>query len=98
MGAHRLQFEAQKFSCYHPSQCGGIIGHLTEDAGSLLVNHIQTMKKKGFHSSTLAMDIAQCFPSVNHSFLLCSLEHFGFAPEIISFFWNYLSDRTPSFR
>src|SRR5437660_725839 len=41
MLANRLQFEAQKFSIFHPNQFGGVRQHSTEDAGIYLTHIVR---------------------------------------------------------
>ena len=45
---------------------------------------------KGLKTSVVAFDIAQFFPSLNHSILTAILSHFGFANCIVDFFSDYL--------
>lgn len=87
--ANRLQFDATKYGALHPSQHGGTLGHCTEDAGVLLCHHILANRVKGLHTSCLAINVEQCFPLVNHSYLIRVLEHFGFSPVYIRFFRSY---------
>jgi ribonuclease HI len=96
--ADRTQFECVKYSLLHPSQCGGVRAHSTEDAGVLLTHHILAARKEGLHTTCLAFDIAQFFPSINHSFLLRTLERLGFHPDLCAFFGNYLQGRRTRFR
>jgi ribonuclease HI len=96
--ADRTQFECVKYSLLHPSQCGGVRAHSTEDAGVLLTHHILAARKEGFHTSCLAFDIAQFFPSVNHAFLMRTLERLGFHPDLCAFFGDYLQGRRTRFR
>ena len=49
---------------------------------------------KGKATSTLAFDISQFFPSLNHHFLVLILEKAGFDPTVVSFFSNYLTQRS----
>ncbi|TFY80336.1 hypothetical protein EWM64_g3674 [Hericium alpestre] len=65
----RFQFEATKHLLLHPSQFGGAMARSMEDAGELLVHHILALHAKGFVTSCLTMDIAQCFPSIQHDYL-----------------------------
>ncbi|TFY73624.1 hypothetical protein EWM64_g10388, partial [Hericium alpestre] len=96
--ANRLQFEALKHNIFHASQCGGVKAHCTEDAGVLLVHHVLAARAKGLHTSCLAVDIAQFYPSVPHELLSRVLERQGFAPEYVAFFRAYLTDRVTQFR
>ena len=86
------------YGLLHPSQCGGVREHSTEDAGLLLVHHLRAARSKGLHSTCLAMDIAQFFPSINHSFLLAVLRRLGFAPALCNLLEHYLQNRSTTFR
>jgi len=44
-------------------------------------------------TSTLAFDISQFFPSLNHHLLTLILEKAGFDPRVVKFFSNYLIGR-----
>ena len=48
---------------------------------------------KGKTTSTLAFDISQFFPSLNHRLLTLILEKAGLEPRVLSFFANYLVKR-----
>ena len=47
--------------------------------------------------STLAFDISQFFPSLNHCFLVLILEKAGLCPKVTSFFANYLVQRSTNY-
>lgn len=96
--ANRIQTECKKFSLLHLSQCGGVRGHSTEDAGLILVHHLRQAKAKGLSSSSLAIDIDQFFPSVNHSVLLATMDRMGFPEEILTLMNDYVKDRTTHFK
>lgn len=96
--ACRIQFACAKFSLLHPSQCGGVRAHSTEDAGLLMVNHIREARRRGFVTTSLAIDIEQFFPSVNHDILLGTLRRMGFGEQLCSFFRSYLQGRRIRFR
>ena len=63
--------------------------------GGLVYNTylVQASWAKGLKTSIIAFDIAQFFPSLNHSMLTSILSHFGFANCIVDFFSNYLVGR-----
>jgi len=65
----------------------------TKDADVFLTHLVQAGWAKGLKTSIIAFDIAQFFPSLNHSILTSILRHFGFADCIMGFFSNYLVDR-----
>jgi hypothetical protein len=95
--ADYIQFDCIKYSLLHPAQCGGVRHHSTEDAGILLTNHIRAARKNQMHTTCLAMDIAQFFPSINHILLVATLERMGFPQNMCAFFAHYLQDRSTRF-
>jgi len=50
----------------HPSQLGGLKFKSTTDAGVALIHIIHSGWVNDLSTSTLAFDIAQFFPSLNH--------------------------------
>ena len=52
---------------------------------------------KNLSTSTLAFDIVQFFPSLNHHLLLFIIKKVGFDNRIILFFLNYLVDRRTNY-
>jgi hypothetical protein len=58
---------------------------------------VRTGWVKGYHTSVLAFDITQFFPSINHEFLLAVLRKLGFHPWVVSFFESYLVQRHTSY-
>ena len=91
--AERLQFTVAHNDFIHPSQLGGLKFKSTLDAGVALTHIIQSGWTKGKSSSTLAFDISQFFPSLNHNLLTRILEKAGFDPKATSFFANYIVSR-----
>ena len=77
----------------HPSQLGGLKFKSTSDAGIALTHIVRPGWVKGKATSTLAFDISQFFPSLNHRFLILILKKAGFDPKVVSFFSNYLTQR-----
>lgn len=67
--SYRLQVHSIASSFIHPSQLGGIKQHSTINAGIFLTHLIRAGWVKGLHTSTLAFDIVQFFPSLNHCLL-----------------------------
>jgi len=63
------------------------------DAGIYLSHLVRAGWTKGLHTSVVAFDIAQFFPSLNHNILTSCITKAGFGPNISLFFANYLKDR-----
>ena len=98
--ADRIQFIVASNNFLHPSQLGGLKFKSTSDAGIALTHIIHLGWSKGRTMSTLAFDISQFFPSLNHRFLtliLVILEKAGLCPKVISFFANYLVQRSTNY-
>ena len=81
----------------HPSQLGGLKFKSTADAGIALTHIVQSGWVKGRTTSTLAFNIAQFFPSLNHHFLVLVLEKAGLDPKVMNFFTNYLIQRSTKY-
>ena len=70
--SHRLQFYLSANGFLDPNQLGGIRQQSTIDAGMYLTYLIHTGWAKECHTSVIAFNIVQFFPSLNHEFLsLC---------------------------
>ena len=67
--AERLQFLVAKNNFIHPSQLGGLKFKSTTDAGVALTHIVRSGWVKNKTTSTLAFDITQFFPSLNHYLL-----------------------------
>ena len=93
----RLQFMVVHNNFIHPSQLGGLKFKSTTDAGIALTHIIQSGWAKGKSTSSLAFDILQFFPSLNHKLLVQILEKAGLNPRVSSFFVNYLVKRRTSY-
>ncbi|CAA7261906.1 unnamed protein product [Cyclocybe aegerita] len=94
MIANRIQFDAVKHDIFHPNQLGGICQRSTEDAGLILTHLVRVGWVKGLQTSTLAFDIAQFFPSINHEMFMAVLRKQGFSPVLVEFFASYLVGRS----
>ena len=81
----------------HPSQLGGLKSKSTADAGVVLTHIVRSGWTKGRNTSTLAFDIAQFFPSLNHCFLILVLEKAGLDPKVSNFFASYLIQRSTKY-
>jgi len=95
--AERIQFIVASNDFLHPSQLGGLKFKSTSDAGIVLMHIIRSGWSKGRSTSTLAFDISQFFPSLNHRFLVHILEKAGLCPKVTSFFANYLTQRSTNY-
>ncbi|KAJ3511108.1 hypothetical protein NMY22_g15758 [Coprinellus aureogranulatus] len=82
-----------KYDLVDPNQMGGVRQRSTEDAGLFLTHLVRTGWVKGYHTSVVAFDIAQFFPSINHQVLLAVLRKQGFHPKVATFFASYLVQR-----
>ena len=69
----------------------------TTDAGVALTHIIHSGWVKNLSTSTLAFDIAQFFPSLNHCFFTCILQKVSIDSRIVKFFANYLTDRKTNY-
>jgi len=63
------------------------------DAGVALTHIVRSGWAKGKTTSTLAFNISQFFPSLNHRLLTLILEKVGLEPRVSFFFANYLVKR-----
>jgi hypothetical protein len=90
MLARRLQFDGVAHDVFHPNHFGGVAQRSTEDAGVYLTHLIRAGWAKGLTTSVVTFDIAQFFPSINHSVLLEVVARSGFPPCVGNFFRSYL--------
>ena len=67
------------------------------DAGIVLTHIVRSGWAKGKSTSSLAFDILQFFPLLNHKLLILILEKVGLDPKVTSFFANYLVRRRTSY-
>jgi len=88
--AERLQFTIAANDFIHPCQLDGLKFKSTADAGIALTHIVQSGWVKGKSTNTLAFDISQFFPSLNHCLLVFILEKAGLDPKVTNFFANYL--------
>jgi hypothetical protein len=98
MLAHRLQFDGVAHDVFHPNQFGGVAQRSTEDAGVYLTHLVRAGWAKGLTTSVVAFDIAQFFPSINHSVLLEVVARSGFPPCVGNFFRSYLVGRLTTYK
>ena len=95
--AERLQFIVASNNFIYPSQLSGLKFKSTNDAGTTLTHIIHSGWTKGRTTSTLAFDISQFFPSLNHRLLVLILEKVGLDPKVMNFFVNYLIQRSTKY-
>ena len=95
--AERIQFIIASNDFIHPSQLGGLKFKSTVDAGIALTHIVRSGWVKGKTTSTLAFDISQFFPSLNHQLLILILEKAGLNPKVTNFFANYLVRRSTKY-
>jgi len=95
--AERIQFTVAANNFIHPSQLGGLKFKSTADAGIALTHIVRHGWVKGKSTSTLAFDISQFFPSLNHQLLVSILDKAGLNPKISKFFANYLVRRSTKY-
>ena len=93
----RLQFQVVANDFIHLSQLRGLKFKSTIDAGIALTYIIHSGWVKNISTSTLAFDIAQFFPSLNHHLLMCILQKAGLNIHIVNFFSNYLINRKTNY-
>ena len=95
--AERLQFIVVSNNFIHPSQLSGLKFKSTADASIALTHIVQSEWAKEKTTSTLAFDISQFFPLLNHCFLILVLEKAGLDPKVTNFFANYLVQRSTKY-
>jgi len=93
----RLQFTVVNNNFIHLSQLDGLKFKSTMDTGIALTYIVHSGWAKGKTTSTLAFDISQFFPSLNHCLLTFILEKVGLEPRVSSFFANYLVKRKTNY-
>ena len=89
----RLQFHLISNNFIHPSQLGGLKQRSMLDTNITLTHFIYSEWVKQKIMSTLAFNIAQFFPSLNHQLLPLILRKARFDPKVEYFFSNYLVGR-----
>ena len=94
----RLQFFVVRNDFIYPSQLEDLKFKSTIDAGVALMHIIHLGWSRNYLTSTLAFNIAQFFPSLNHHFLTRILHKIGLDNQVINFFGNYLSNRKTSYK
>ena len=85
-----LQLHTISNNFIHRSQLGGLKQKSTTDASVILTHIIHSKWVKNLTTSTLAFDIAQFFPSLNHQLLSLILDKASLDQRVFIFFKNYL--------
>ncbi|KAJ2936696.1 hypothetical protein H1R20_g404, partial [Candolleomyces eurysporus] len=103
MISNRFQHDMIKYNLVDPNQMGGVRQRSTEDAGLFLTHLVRLGWAQKLQTSVVALsttrlssiafDVAQFFPSINHQFLLAVLEKLGFNRRVVAFFGSYLVDQ-----
>ena len=93
----RLQFHVASNDFIHPCQLGSLKFKPTINMGVILFHIIHSQWVKNLSTSTLAFDIVQFFPSLNHCLLSRIIKKARFDNWIVSFFSNYLVDRRTNY-
>ena len=93
----KLQFMVVCNNFIHLSQLGGLKFKSTTDAGIILTHIVWSGWAKEKSMSSLAFDISQFFPSLNHKLLVRILEKAGLNPRVLFFFVYYLVKRRTSY-
>ena len=95
--SERLQFTMAANDFIHPSQLGRLKFKSTTDVSVALIYIIHVGWVKNLLISTLAFNIVQFFPLLNHHLLTLILKKVGFDNCITSFFANYLVNRKTNY-
>jgi len=93
----RLQFHAISNNVIYQSQLRRLKFKFTMDAGIALTHIIYSGWVKNLSMNTLAFNISQFFPSLNHHLLTLILGKVGFNLCVVKFFSNYLIGRKTNY-
>ena len=92
--SNHLQFHMSANSFLNPNQLGSIRQCSTTGTGTYFTHIIHAGWTKQCHTSVIAFDIAQFFPSLNHLFISLCLKKIGLNNSVVKFFDNYYSNRS----
>jgi len=93
----KIQFHIAANDFIHPSQLGGLKFKSMTDTGIVLTHIIWSGWTKNKSTSTLAFNISQFFPSLNHQLLMQIIHIAGLDTWVVNFFSNYLIDRKTNY-
>ena len=93
----RIQFHMTTNDFIHPSQLGELKFKSTTDARIALTHIIRLGWSKNLPTSTLAFNISQFFPSLNHHLLTKIIHKVGLDNHVVNFFSNYLIDKKTNY-
>ena len=93
----RIQFHVAANDFIYPSQLGGLKFKSMTDTGVALTHIIWSGWTKNKSTSTLAFDISQFFPSLNHQLLMQIIHIVGLDTWVVNFFSNYLINRKTNY-
>ena len=94
----RLQFHVGSNDFIHPSQLGSLKFKSTTNVDIALIYIIWLGWTRNHSTSTLASNIMQFFPSLNHCFPTRVIHKASLDSRVVSFFSNYLIDRKTSYK
>ena len=95
--ANRLQSDITIFDIPHPLQFGGRKHHSTLDAGLFIMEYITKARNNGLYTTTLALDVAQFFPSLDKNIIISILTKEGFNPAVTRLFESYYEERSTKY-
>jgi exonuclease III len=89
----RLNNFLTKYDILCPEQYGFRVGKSTTLACYDLVKYITESINNGIPITSIFLDMTRAFDFVNHSKLLCKLDHYGIRGKALDWIKSYLSDR-----
>jgi len=93
----RLQFHVVENNFIYLSQLEGLKFKSITNTDIALMHIIYSGWVKNISTNTLAFNIAQFFPSLNHHFLTYIFQKAGLDIHVINFFSNYLINRKTNY-
>ena len=92
-----LQFHMTSNGFLDLNQLGSIKQRSTIDVGLYLTHYVCAGWLKQYHTSVIAFDVAQFFPSLNYMFLLACIEKASLSRNITNFFSSYHAGRSTTY-
>ena len=90
----QLQQYLKKFDLLSPAQSGFRQHHSMESAVIYFTDEIRRNVDAGRLTGVLFVDLKKAFDTIPHKELISKLERFGFVDNLITWFTNYLSNRS----